>query len=119
MVILRKPKNAFLNSTTEPPRFPFGVKNPEQGGAFARGAKPVFICTERTKRAFDSGEMPLEERKQFVELSKTNVDLFIFPDALMPDVEKEFPGQEPTVVMLNYIQQHHREVELQKWEPVL
>jgi hypothetical protein len=60
--------------------------------------KSVLVCTERTRRAFDNGEMPLEERKAFVEMSK-KVDLFIFPDSLMPDVEKEFPGQEPAVVI--------------------
>ena len=103
---------------TEPPRFPLGAKNPEKGGAIFRKTT-VMLCTERTKRAFDNGEMPLEERKAFVEMSKTRADLFIFPDALMPDLEKEFPGQEPAVVMLNYIKQHHREVELQRWEPQL
>jgi hypothetical protein len=118
MVILTKLQNTFLSSTTKPPRFPFGAKNPEQGGARARGVKLLLLCTERTKRAFDTGEMSFEERKQFVEMSKAKVDLFIFPDALMPDAEREFPGQEPVEVIQKYVK-HHPEVELQKWEPVL
>ena len=51
-------------------------------------------------------------------MSKTKVDLFIFPDALMPDVEKEFPEEEPVNAMHKYVQ-NHPEVELQKWEPAL
>jgi hypothetical protein len=62
--------------------------------------------------------MPFEERKGLVNASKTKVDLFIFPDALMPDAEREFPGEESVNAMYKYVQQH-REVELQKWEPAL
>jgi hypothetical protein len=62
--------------------------------------------------------MSLEERKQFIEMSKTKVDLFIFPDVLMPDVEREFPGEEPLNAVYKYVH-HHPEVELQKWEPAL
>jgi hypothetical protein len=104
MVILTKLKNTFLRSTTEPP--------------FAREVKPLLLCTERTKRAFDNREMSFEERKQFVEASKAKVDLFIFPDALMPDAEREFPGQEPVEVIQKYVQ-NHPEVELKKWQPAL
>jgi hypothetical protein len=100
---------------TELPRFPVGAKNPDQGGLITR--KAPMVCTERTKRAFDN-EMSLEERKQFMEMSKTKVDLFIFPDVLMPDVEREFPGEEPLNAVYKYVH-HHPEVELQKWEPAL
>jgi hypothetical protein len=100
---------------TEPPRFPVGAKNPEQGGALV--LRRVMICTERTKRAFDSGEMSLDERKALVKTSKTHARLFIFPDALMPDAEKEFPGQEPVQMIHQYAQLHPEVV--QQWEPTL
>jgi hypothetical protein len=98
---------------TEPPRFPVGAKNPEQGGAITR--KSLMVCTERTKRAFDNGEMSFEERKELVDASKAKVDLFIFPDALMPDAEREFPGEERLNAMQKYVLQHPEVV--QKWEP--
>ena len=103
---------------TGPPRFPLGAKNPEKGGVVVLGAKqPVLLCTERTKRAFDSGEMSLDERKELVEASKTHFLLFIFPDASMPDAEKEFPGQEPLRLMQQYVLRHPEVV--QRWEPQL
>ena len=102
---------------TEPPRFPVGAKNPEQGGLITHGVIPVLLCTERTKRAFDNGEMPLKDKKGFVGMAG-KVDMLIFPDVLMPDVEREFPGEEPLNAVYKYVH-HHPEVELQKWEPAL
>jgi hypothetical protein len=62
--------------------------------------------------------MPLNERKALVEASKSKADMFIFPDALMPDAEREFPGKDPAEVIQKYAH-HHPKVELQKWEPAL
>jgi hypothetical protein len=35
--------------------------------------------------------MPLEEQKALVGVA-SKADMFSFPDALMPDAEREFPG---------------------------
>jgi hypothetical protein len=103
----------LANEKHLPPGRHLKVHFPNQGGLIRRGVK--MLCTERMKRAFDNGEMPLEDQKALVGVA-SKADMFIFPDALMPDAEREFPGQEPVEAMYKYIR-HHPEVELQKWEP--
>jgi hypothetical protein len=105
---------------TEPPRFPLGMKNPEQGGAFVdREKAPIAIFTERTKRAFENGEMPLEERKKLVEIASMT-DALVFPDDLMAPARMEFPGKEPGELAHTYMTRHPEvATRLKKWEPVL
>jgi hypothetical protein len=98
---------------TEPPRFPLGAKNPELGGAVVK--KALLICTERTKRAYDSGEMPPEEKKTFREYA-TRVQMVIFPDAKLPEAEAMFPGEEKLVAMTKYTNKHP-ELEMEEWIP--
>jgi hypothetical protein len=79
----------------------------------------LFVVGEQTKRAFDTGEMPFKDRKHFVEASKDS-DVLVFPDALMPDVEKEFPVEEAITAKRKYLSRHpEKQNECEKWKPTL
>ena len=88
-----------------PPRFPFGCRH--------RGIRNVsepVICLVP--------ERCLAEHRQEMRqaIDRTPVHMMIFPEALRPEVEKEFPGMEYVDAMRKYFLKHPG-TELQVFEP--
>jgi len=87
-----------------PPRFPFGCRH--RG---LRTSEPLIVLVPERCLA--------EHRQEMREtMDRQPVDMFIFPEALRPEVEKEFPGMEYVDAIRKYFLKHP-ETEVQPFEP--
>jgi hypothetical protein len=92
--------------------FRSGPRIRKRGGQVRRAST---LVTERTKRAYDQKEMNEDERRAMRQAGD-KCDLFIFPDEMMPDAERSFPGEERMSAMVKYVAQRPW-LNLQKWIP--
>jgi len=67
-----------------------------------------------TQRGLD--HMSPSERRDFYEIAvKQGNEIWVFRDALIPEVEKAFPGEELLKAMPRYVEQHPDV--LKQWRP--
>jgi hypothetical protein len=83
----------------KPPRFPLGLKQ------YGVVSDKIIFLTQRTVDAYHSGEMPGKNQEGLRKMADL-YHVFIFPDSLRPDVEKEFPDKEFLAAMGDYVNKH-------------
>jgi hypothetical protein len=85
----------------------------------------MSVINEFNKRVWNSqhvvtqrgmNQMTPKERRDFYEIAvKQGCEIWVFPDALIPEVEKEFPGEELLKAMPKYLERHPESLE--RWRP--
>jgi hypothetical protein len=78
----------------------------------------TMIMTQRAIDRLIVESTPAQLKQWYTGWKERGFDILIFPDELIPELEKEFPGKEITGGMVEYIKRHPEiGYTLKKWSP--